>query len=183
MPRSAALRSGVLLCALGLAACGAFEPQPKPWLRYAPADTTGWNVDGVGTLRAECGPALLAIDLHPSQARLLVAAVNSAQRPVQIRVGAQGHRPTDAVGDVIRQPVSGPPSDDVPRIAPFLAHQDIDVRPGWRATFEFDNLLGRDLTIGQYAVLEIEVREPGKPVARRLLPLVATNVQSRGPGR
>jgi hypothetical protein len=165
----------LLFASAVFAACMA--PPTRPWLRYTAADSKGWDTDAGGVLRSQCGPAAVRVDLDSRIVRLEVHVENPTDRVLVAKVGAQGGRPQGAIGEVRRRPLGGQRAEDVPAVMPYLTHAPIEVRPGWRATFELDSLLGREVTLGQYVVLEIEVGESGQTrVERRILPLQATNV-------
>jgi len=169
-------RTGPLVIALaGLWLAGCKNQPPSPGLRFEPTDPSGWSREADGRLRSACGPAVLWVDLHKTETRIELTVENNSGQPLTLKVGAESSSPTAAIGELWRRPIGSKSGEDVPEAVPYKAHQEAELRSGWRAVFYLDSPLGRDLVLGQFFLFTIDVGA-GAIRERRTLALMATNV-------
>jgi hypothetical protein len=164
-----------------LAACS--SGPPKPWLRFVAEDPKGWQKGADGRLTTQVLGASLQADLHARDPRIELQVDNRSGGDVAIRVGPEATQsPTASIGDLRRRPLDQSRGEDVTKdYVPYVAMQSVELRNGWRASFDLESPLGREPSIGQYLVLVIEVHDAKGAVDRRYLPLVATNVAPAEP--
>jgi len=165
-----------LIVPFALAACS--SGPPKPWLRFTAEDPKGWEKGADGRLTTEVLGTSLQADLHTLDPRIGLQVDNHSGGDVAIRIGPEATQsPTASIGDLRRRPLDQSRGEDVTKdYVPYVAMQSVELRNGWRASFELNHPLGREPSIGQYLVLVIEVHDAKGAVDRRYLPLVATNV-------
>lgn len=171
------LRTSAILALLLPVACGSScsTSPPRAWLRYEPSDPSGWQVELPGRLSTTVHGARFVADLHDRSTRIQLTAVNPTGRDLEVAVGPESARGlTAAIGELRARPLERAAVEGVPDFVPYQALQPVPVRAGWQVEFFLDTPLGREPTIGQYLVLELEVRDGGD-LQRRRLPLVATN--------
>jgi hypothetical protein len=164
----------VLASSLVLAA-GCMNTPRSTNLRFAPADAhPGWAAAPGGRLRTHCGPATVTVNLFERSVLIGVMVENPAAGAVELRLGSEGGAAGTAVGDLWRQPLAQP--QKAAESVPYLAHEPVALRGGWRAEFLLNNLLGKELQLGQYLVLTLAVQGPGSgDVQRCALPLSAVS--------
>lgn len=172
------LRASIPFLLLLAVACN--TPPPRPWLRFEPSGSHVFRQTGPGQLEAEALGARLAVDLHRKDTQIRLELVNGTAQDLEVRVGPEAREnPTAAIGELQRRRLDGSRGEEVPDFVPYVALQPMPVLAGYRATFHLDNPLGREVVIGQYFVLVVEIRDAQGRRERRLLPLVATNAGTR----
>ncbi len=164
------------MLALALAACG---PLPRNseraavGLRYRVEDPSGWNGDGAAYLQTTMGAAPVTVELLRPESRLVITVENPTPSPLHVRVGPQSGAAKDvAIGEVRLQTRDGRRIEGESAYAPFVPRSLVTVEPQCRAVFYVDAPLGREPTVGEFAVLLVEVGEPDVKPERRLLPLI-----------
>lgn len=169
--------------ALVLAAC-MHEPAPRPrvnvGLRYRLDAHDGWSGDGTQRVTAILAGAVATVDLQSPEARIVLTIDNDTAGILRVRLYPQveGEK-NSALGEVRHQRLDGKNLEGSPGYAPFLPSQPVEVGPGERALFYVDCPLGREASIGEYAVLLLEVSAESGKSERRLLPLVAAYSAAR----
>lgn len=165
------------------AACGALpktSERPSLGLRYRAENPEAWDGDSTQMLRATLAGAPVVVDFTSTESRLVLTFDNPTKQLLHVRIGAQSGSSRDAaIGEVRMQRRGGGRLEGATGYAPFLANSLVSVEPECRAVFYVDAPLGREPSIGEYAVLHVQVGAPGVKPERRLLPIVVASPARR----
>ena len=156
--------------ALLMTAC--HSPSPRPWLRYELDGPTELASVGGDRFEGDVQGATVSVSLADQQSRIYAVVENRSEESVAVAIGPHAGAPDGVIGEVLLRRLDGPVAGG-PSMTAYSAMKPVALAGGWRATFFLDQPLGREIKLGQYFVLAVQVESADGSRERAYLPVVA----------
>ena len=157
---------------LALLTTACHSPSPRPWLRYELDGPTDLASLGSGRFEGVVQGAAVSISLADQETRVRAVLENRSDETVAVALGPHAGAPKEVIGEVLLRQLEGP-AVGASSMTAYAAMTPVAVEGGWRATFYLDQPVGREIKLGQYFVLAVQVEGAAGSRERVYLPLVA----------
>ena len=163
---------------LTLLMTGCHSPSPRPWLRYELDGPTELESLGGDRFEGVVQGATVSISLADQESRVHAVVENRSEEPIAVSIGPHAGAPDGVIGEVLLRRNEGPAAGG-PSMTAYSAMTPVALEGGWRATFFLDQPVGREIKLGQYFVLAVQVESADGSRARAYLPVVAKMGRAR----